>query len=95
MRYTTDLTEEQFEELDKIIPKSKTRQNKVSKKEILNAIFYQLKNGSQWRDLPKDFPKWKTVYSQFSRWKKEWIFDKILVELEKLERISKEKKRDT
>ena len=32
------------------------------KREQINAVFYSVKTGCQWRNLPKDFPKWKNVY---------------------------------
>jgi putative transposase len=48
-----------------------------SKKEILNAIFYILRTGCQWRYLPHDFPPWKTVYTYFRNWKQAGIFEKI------------------
>jgi putative transposase len=34
----------------------------------VNAVFYVVKNGVTWRDLPKDFPPWKTVYHYFNKW---------------------------
>ena len=64
MAYTTDLTAPPFEDLDQLLPKSKTRGYLVSRHLIVNAVLYQLKNGCQWRDLPADFPNWQTVYSQ-------------------------------
>ena len=36
---------------------------------ILNAILYVNRTGCQWRPLPHDFPKWKTVYTDFWRWR--------------------------
>jgi len=92
MPYTSDLTDKQFELLDSIIPKSKTRDASNPRRQIFNGIFYQLKNGCGWRDLPSDLPKWETVYSQFRRWKQRGIWDKTLVELENLERQSRGKK---
>ena len=62
MAYTTDLTDPQFELLEQVLPQSRTYQNVVSRHLIVNGIFYQLKNGCQWRDLPGDFPNWLTVY---------------------------------
>ena len=64
MAYTTDLTEPQFELLEQVLPPSKTYKNVISRHLVVNAIFYQLKNGCGWRDLPIDFPNWQTVYSQ-------------------------------
>lgn len=38
---------------------------------MLNAIFYLLKTGCQWRMLPCCFPKWELVYYYFSKWENE------------------------
>jgi len=35
----------------------------------LNAIFYLLRTGCQWRLLPREFPVWSTVYHYFRAWK--------------------------
>ena len=92
MSYTTDLTLPQFEVLDELLPKSKTRGSVISRHGIVNAILYQLKNGCQWRDLPTDFPKWQTVYSQFRRWKMSGAWEEVLVGLAKAERIKGKKR---
>jgi transposase len=50
---------------------------KYSRREMLNAIFYVLRTGCQWTDLPHDFPPWKSVYSQFLRWRDRNLFPQI------------------
>jgi len=35
---------------------------------ILDAIFYMVRGGIPWRQLPKDFPPYQTVYGFFRRW---------------------------
>jgi transposase len=32
------------------------------------AALYLLESGCQWRMLPQDFPKWRTVHSYFAKW---------------------------
>ena len=91
MPYTTDLTLPQFEILDELLPKSQTRGYDVSRHLIVNAIFYQLKNGCQWRDLPSDFPNWQTVYSQFRRWRLDGTWEEVLTVLAKTERKGQKK----
>jgi transposase len=86
MAYTTDLTESQFELLNQRLPQSKTFKNVISRHLMLNAIFYQLKNGCQWRDLPSDFPNWLTVYSQFRRWQLDGTWERVLEALAQIER---------
>jgi transposase len=92
MGYTTDLTAAQYEVLEKLLPKSKTRGYVINRHEVVNAMIYQLKNGCQWRDLPNDFPKWQTVYSQFRRWKLDGVWDEVLAELAAQERKQRKKK---
>lgn len=48
-----------------------------SKRETLNATFYILRTGCQWRYLPNDFPSWKTVYTYMRNWKAEGLFEKV------------------
>ncbi len=36
---------------------------------ILNAVFYVVRNGCLWRDLPHDFPPWSTVYDYYRHWR--------------------------
>jgi putative transposase len=43
---------------------------------VLDAIFYLLKTGCQWRNLPKDFPPWQTVFYHFTRWRKRGVWFK-------------------
>ncbi|MBK7885651.1 MAG: transposase [Chitinophagaceae bacterium] len=45
------------------------RKRKHDLRQILNAIFYLVKTGCQWRMLPGEFPKWQIVYYYFNRWK--------------------------
>jgi len=57
MPYSTNLTDAEWETLSpllcQILPlKKKTRPPSWTQREILNGIFYQLKNGGNWADLP-------------------------------------------
>jgi putative transposase len=45
------------------------RPRKHEYREIVNAIFYVLANGTKWRALPHDMPPWQTVYHYFRSWR--------------------------
>lgn len=70
-RYPTDLSDKEWAILEPLIPppKSGGRPCKYSRREIVNAIFYVLRTGCQWRALPHDFPDWQAVYHYFRKWK--------------------------
>ena len=79
MRYTSDLTDSEWKLIDYCFPKPsrKGRPRRHSFRELLNAIFYLVKTGCQWRNLPKDFAPWGTVYHYFRVWKKNGIWEAI------------------
>src|SRR5215204_4415319 len=78
-RYPSDLTDEEWYLLEPHLPASKKRGRPRlhSPREILDAVFYVLKSGCQWRMLPRDFPPWKTVFHYFRRWRIDGIWERM------------------
>jgi len=63
--YSSSLTDSEWEILEpllvEILPqKKRTRPSNWTKRDIIDSIFYQLKNGCNWEDLPKDLPPYKS-----------------------------------
>jgi transposase len=80
--YTSDLTPEQFEEIEPYLPvKKKTRSGKWSYHQITNTILYVSVTGCQWRNLHGDLPPWKTVHRYFKEWKDEGALEQFLKKL--------------
>lgn len=67
--YPTDLSDDEWKYIEPHMarPKGRGRPHIHSLREILNAIFYVLRSGCQWRMLPHDFPRQPTVYHYFRR----------------------------
>lgn len=57
------------------------RRRKYDLRKILNGIFYLVKTGCQWRQLPTEFAPWKLVYYYFSKWKKQGLIASLHEEL--------------
>ena len=93
MRYTSDMTESQWEIVKGILKEAKYR-SVEGKREQINAVFYFVKTGCQWRNLPKDFPNWKTVYSFYRRACLNGTWDKIQRELVKKVRVASGRKEE-
>jgi len=72
MRYPSDLNDAEWALLAPLIPPSKRggRPRSVNVREVLNAVFYVLWTGCQWKALPRDFPPKSTVYDYLDLW--EW-----------------------
>jgi len=92
--YESDITRSQYEMISEKLEKAKktTRPRKVDLYEVICAIFYLIKNGCTWRDLPHDFPNWKLVYYYYGVWTKKdkngmSLLDYIQGKLAETERI--------
>jgi transposase len=70
-RYPSDVTAKQWLLIEPLLPPPNTggRPEKHPRREIVNAIFYVLRTGCAWRQLPHDLPPWQTVYWYFKRWR--------------------------
>lgn len=79
MRYTTDLTDDEWSLIAYCLPKpARTgRPREHAYRDLLNAIFYVVRTGCQWRNLPSDFPPFGTVYHYFRKWKNNGTWQEI------------------
>ena len=88
--YQTDLTETEWQYITKVL-NLQTRKRKYELRMICNAIFYLVKTGCQWRMLPKEFPKWESVYYYYCQWASLEEFDLLLERLRGHVRIKRVK----
>ena len=68
--YPSDISREQFEVIKPLLESArrKTSPRRVELYEVFCAVLYLLRSGCQWRMLPEEFPKWRTVHSYFAIW---------------------------
>ena len=68
--YPSDISREQFEIIRPLLEsaRKKTAPRTVELYEVFCAVLYLLRSGCQWRMLPEEFPKWRTVHSYFAIW---------------------------
>ncbi len=74
--YPTDLSDEQWKLLEPMLPPPELfgRKRRVNLRAVFNALCYVARAGCQWRLLPKEFPKWQTVYYYFRKWREtDWF----------------------
>jgi transposase len=68
--YPSDLSREQFQQILPLLEsvRKRTKPRTVDLYDVFCAVLYLLKSGCQWRMLPGEFPKWRTVHSYFAKW---------------------------
>jgi transposase len=81
--YPSDLTDKQWSKLSPLLkePRSKRhaggRPRKHEQRRVADALLYVVKTGCQWRQLPSDFPPWKTVHEHFRAWRDSGVWERI------------------
>jgi len=78
-RYASDLSDQEFDILAPLVAQKEGsgKQRTVNIREILNAIFYRLRTGCQWRMLPTDFPPWNHVWYYYRTWRNDGTLERI------------------
>jgi transposase len=75
-----ELTDEQWQLVGPILPPRSAQTGRPPRdpRQMLNGIFWNLRTGAPWRDLPERLGPWQTVYDYFHNWRKDGTFDRIL-----------------
>jgi putative transposase len=78
--YPTDLTDEQWKLVEPMLPRAKPggRPRKADLREVVNALFYLVRSGCQWRMIPHEFPRWRTCYNYYRAWIESGTWDEIV-----------------
>ena len=92
-RYPSDMTDGQWRVIDRLLPDPASlhgdgRPEERCRRDIVDAIFYLVDNGTKWRLLPVDFPPWPTVYRYMACWEQHSITQRVLDGLRERVRIA-------
>ena len=68
--YPSDISRKQFQKIKPLLEKArkKTKPRELDLYDVFCGLLYLLKSGCQWRMIPSDFPKWRTVHAYFQIW---------------------------
>jgi transposase len=73
------LTDDQWELIADIFGEPfSTGRPRADRRTVVDGIFWILRTGAPWRDLPERYGKWKTVYELFRTWSYDGTIDEIL-----------------
>ena len=81
--YPSDLTEVQWSKLEPLLTEPRGerhaggRPRKYELRRVVDAMLYVVKTGCQWRQLPTDFPPWKSVHEQFRAWRASGVWERV------------------
>jgi transposase len=80
-----DLTDAEWHILNPFLPDRGERGPAVAnKRRTVNGILWVLRTGAPWRDMPKRYGNWNSVFVRFTRWSKLGVWDAVFETLASL-----------
>ena len=76
MRY--ELSDDEWTAIKPMLPNKPRGVPRVNDRRVLNGIFWVLRSGAPWRDLPNNFGPYTTCYNRFVRWRRAGVWARIM-----------------
>lgn len=73
-----DLTDFEWSVIEPVLPRKWRGVPRVDDRRVLNGIFWVLRSGAPWADLPERYGPHTTCYNRFRRWTKAGVWDQIM-----------------
>jgi transposase len=74
-----ELSDAEWAIMDPLLPRKSRGVARVDDRRVLNGIFWRLRSGAPWADIPERYGPPTTCYNRFVRWRKAGIWDRLLL----------------
>jgi len=72
-----ELTNEEWARIEPLLPPRRGRRSLKGERRFISAVYWLTRTGCPWRDLPRRYGKWKTVYNRFNNWSKRGVWQRL------------------
>ena len=73
-----DLSDSEWTIIAPLLPQKSRGVKRVDDRRVLNGIFWRMRTGAPWADIPQRYGPYTTCYNRFVRWRKAGIWDMLL-----------------
>ncbi len=73
-----DLTDFEWRVIEPLLPNKPRGVPSVDDRRVLNGIFWVLRSGAPWRDMPERYGPRTTCYNRFVRWRRAGVWDRLM-----------------
>ena len=73
-----DLTDFEWRVIEPLLPNKPRGVPRVDDRRVLNGIFWVLRSGAPWRDLPERYGPRTTCYNRLVRWRRAGVWDRLM-----------------
>src|SRR5271166_3418272 len=73
-----ELSDREWKAIEPHFPNKPRGVPRVDDRRVLNGIFWVLRSGAPWADVPERYGPRTTVYNRFNRWRKAGVWDRLM-----------------
>src|SRR5829696_9420644 len=73
-----DLTDFEWSVIEPVLPNKPRGVPRVDDRRVLNGIFWRLRTGAPWADIPERYGPHTTCVNRFNRWRRAGVWDRLL-----------------
>lgn len=72
-----ELTDKEWSQLRPLLPPARGRRSIKGERRFVSAVYWLARTGCPWRDLPRRYGHWKSVYNRFNNWSKRGVWERL------------------
>lgn len=72
-----EVTDKEWAVIEPLLPPRRGRRSLKGDRRFISAVYWLNRTGCPWRDLPRRYGKWKTVYNRFNNWSKRGVWERL------------------
>jgi hypothetical protein len=76
------LSDSQWTAIAPLLPTNQRGPKRVSDRVVISGIAYVLRSGCAWRDCPREYGPYMTVFNRYNRWKRRGLWSQIAAGLD-------------
>lgn len=78
-----ELSDQEWDLIKDLLPRNEgVGRHWEDHRRILNGMFWIVRTGAPWRDVPERYGPWQTIFDRFNRWRKNGTLDRMLERLQ-------------
>ena len=79
-----DMTDAEWKILQRALPTGRQGPVRKTDRKVMNGIFFVLRTGTPWRDLPERYGPYSTCYNRYNRWSQAGTWRRILDRIQEI-----------
>ena len=71
------LSDVEWARIEPHLPRGRRGAHRVDDRRVISGIVHMLRIGARWRDCPKEYGPYTTIYNRFNRWSRQGVWFEI------------------